>query len=196
MHLSDIALAVADRKPVMPPADAHTRKAAVAAILREVAAGIEVLLIRRAEREGDPWSGHMAFPGGHCDAGDINLAHTAIRETKEEIGLDLKTCGRLLGPLDISRPTLARDRLNIMVASYVFAVQGEHEFQLSHEVDEAIWTPLNDMIEGKLHTVYQPIWSHATDGWPGFDLDGRIIWGLTYRMLGTLFDLLQLDWRP
>lgn len=196
MHLSDIVIAVADRKLVMPPSDAHTKQAAVAAILREATAGIEVLLIRRAERAGDPWSGHMAFPGGHSDAGDINLAHTAIRETKEEIGLDLKTCGRLLGPLDISRPTSAQDRLNIMVASYVFALQGEHEFQLSHEVDEVIWVPLNDMIGGKLHTVYRSTWGHAARGWPGFDLDGRIIWGLTYRMLGTLFDLLQLDWRP
>ena len=55
------------------------REAAVAVILREVSRlAAEVLFIKRAEKAGDPWSGHMAFPGGHRDAEDrsqIGRAH-------------------------------------------------------------------------------------------------------------------------
>ncbi|MCA9639821.1 MAG: NUDIX domain-containing protein, partial [Myxococcales bacterium] len=72
------------------------RFAAVAAVLRPTDADTEVLLIRRAEHEGDPWSGHMAFPGGRHDPTDPDLLTTARRETLEEVGLDLSRRARLL----------------------------------------------------------------------------------------------------
>ena len=49
-----------------------------------------VLLIRRAERAGDPWSGHMALPGGRYEPKDPDLLGTALRETVEEVGVALK----------------------------------------------------------------------------------------------------------
>ena len=73
-----------------------TREAAVAAILRP-GDHTEALFILRASREGDPWSGQMAFPGGHKDPEDISIRHTAERETWEEIGLDLSRHARHLG---------------------------------------------------------------------------------------------------
>src|SRR5215471_21768996 len=76
------------------------RFAAVAAILRDREGEAEVLLIRRAQKTGDPWSGHMAFPGGRQDPSDLDLLHTAVRETQEEVGLELSPGRNLIGRLD------------------------------------------------------------------------------------------------
>ena len=65
--------------------------AAVALILN----GNKFLLIKRADQEGDPWSGHMALPGGHRENGET-CEQAAIRETMEETGLSV-TVKRLLG---------------------------------------------------------------------------------------------------
>ena len=83
------------------------KRAAVATILREGLEGPEVLLIRRAENPRDPWSGHMAFPGGREAPEDRDLLATAVRETHEEVGLDLQRSAHLLGRLD-ALPAVAR----------------------------------------------------------------------------------------
>jgi 8-oxo-dGTP pyrophosphatase MutT (NUDIX family) len=82
--------------------DPTPRRAAVALVLRVPvgAAGPELLLVKRAEYPGDPWSGHVAFPGGRAEPDDASPWHTAARETWEETGLDLLAAGRLLGTLD------------------------------------------------------------------------------------------------
>src|SRR6185436_21144367 len=86
-------------------------QAAVAVILigSEATSTLELLLIQRSERAGDPWSGHMALPGGRRDARDIDLRATAMRETREEIGVELSTA-RLLGRLDDLRPIRQSER--------------------------------------------------------------------------------------
>jgi 8-oxo-dGTP pyrophosphatase MutT (NUDIX family) len=82
------------------PDETETLWAAVATVLREhPERGLEVLLIQRAEREGDPWSGHIAYPGGRYSSTDASMQHTAERETIEEVGLDLRAHARLLGRL-------------------------------------------------------------------------------------------------
>src|SRR5512147_1099599 len=78
---------------------AEGRVAAVAAVLRQGTDGVELLFIRRAKRRGDPWSGHMAWPGGKREAGDAGLVACAVRETREEVGLDLQAHGELIGSL-------------------------------------------------------------------------------------------------
>ena len=81
--------------------DRHQRKrSAVVMMLREVAGGdVEILMIERAQRAGDPWSGHMGFPGGRVDAGDVHSYAAALRECMEEIGLDLASHGCFMGRL-------------------------------------------------------------------------------------------------
>src|SRR5688572_1073758 len=109
------------------------RHAVVAAILRDSPAGVEVLLIRRAEHEFDPWSGHMALPGGHGDAVDESLVATAVREVSEEVGLDLLEHAELLGRL----PELVAFPATFTIFPLVFALEAgrseEHTSELQSQ---------------------------------------------------------------
>ena len=97
----------------------HRSYAAVAAVLRDTSSGVEVLLIRRAEHPGDPWSGHMALPGGRQDPDDPDLLHTAMRETSEELGLVLDP-SQVIGPLDDLEAVARGRRVGMVVRPFVF----------------------------------------------------------------------------
>lgn len=167
------------------------RSAAVAAVLRPRPGGAEVLLIRRAAREGDPWSGHMALPGGREDMADPDLCHTATRETHEEVGLDLTRYGRLLGRLD-DIPAIARGRrIGMTIAPFVFELVEERPLVTNEEVEEVIWAPLSPLARGETATTVDYVLEGRRLELPAFDVRGRIVWGLTYRMLESLFAVLE-----
>lgn len=196
----DIAEAVEGLKVQPVTMNTGTRYASVAAILRKVhRAGereseledVQILFIRRAERHNDPWSGHVAFPGGHVDASDASLMHTAVRETKEEIGLDLDKHGQLLGPLGVTRPQTKPDgSIAMVVSSFAFSVFGDYELKLNDEVDEVIWTSMNDLVTGKLQTSVRKTIGGIEKNYPAFDLGGPILWGMTYYMLNVLLKVI------
>ena len=178
-------------------ADAATqeRQAAVAAILRAPQDGheAEILLIRRAERAGDPWSGHMAFPGGRREPADPSLYYTALRETMEEVGLDLAQHGRLLARLP-DLPAVARGRrVGLTITPFVFALDAPEPPPLApnEEVAEVLWTPLGPLARGERVASYA--YQHEGQAYqlPGFQVGERIVWGLTYRMLELLFGALH-----
>ena len=167
------------------------KRAAVAAVLRQGGMGPEVLLIRRAEHPRDPWSGHMAFPGGREDPGDADLLATAVRETREEIALDLQRQAELIGPLPML-PAIARGkRTGLTIAPFVFELAGEVELTLNHEVAETVWAPLGPLAQGEYATTVPYTLGGQEIRLPAHDVNGRIVWGLTYRMLDTLFMLLK-----
>lgn len=172
--------------------DAHgERRAAVAAVLRDHGSGTEVLLIRRAAREGDPWSGHMALPGGRQQGEDRDLLHTAIRETEEEVGLDLVASAELVGRLD-DLPAMARGRpAGLIIASFVFELFGAPSVTTNAEVDEVLWAPLTPLARGALDSTLP----YEVDGrkltLPAWDVEGRIVWGLTHRILSALFEVVR-----
>jgi 8-oxo-dGTP pyrophosphatase MutT (NUDIX family) len=164
----------------------------VAIVIREGTDGPQVLLIRRAEHPGDAWSGHMAFPGGREDPADESLLATAIRETLEEVSLDLGQAGRLLGQL-APLPAVARGRpVGMTIVPFVFELVADAKLIYSEEVVEAVWVPLDPLLQGHRRTTLM-----ADRGGgelvelPAHDVDGRIVWGLTYRMLDSLFELLR-----
>ena len=89
LSLKTIEYALSNHQPRRKLLRAVMRRSAVAMILREQRGDSEILMIKRAEHEGDPWSGHMAFPGGRMEPGDRHGLDVARRETEEEVGLAL-----------------------------------------------------------------------------------------------------------
>jgi 8-oxo-dGTP pyrophosphatase MutT (NUDIX family) len=192
LNLDQVRAALKGRRPVVAP-PGNGQRSAVAAVLRERPGGVEVLLIRRAAREGDPWSGHMAFPGGRADPADGDLLETAARETHEEVGLDLRTHAELVGRLDDLEAVARGKRVGMTIAPFVFALTEEAPLVTNEEVEETIWASLSPLARGENATTVD----YEVDGQkltlPAFDVHGRIVWGLTYRMLQALFAALDAE---
>lgn len=166
--------------------------AAVAAVLRQTASGAELLLIERAQRDGDPWSGHMALPGGRRDSSDASLLATALRETLEEIGLDLGAHADLVGHLADVDIVPRGERARGWIRPFVFVLRSA-EVELSPspaEVEAVLWARLSTIHGGEVDTTID--WSRDGQSmtFPGWKIEGRTVWGLTYRMMRSLFELL------
>ncbi|WP_394825114.1 NUDIX hydrolase [Pendulispora albinea] len=184
------------RHPGSPePAQPSAKRAAVAAILREGVDGgdAEILFIRRAEHPHDPWSGHMAFPGGRHEEQDPSIVDTAIRETREEVGLDLRAHGALLLRLPEVSATARGTVLDLTVASFVFAIpRAEANLVFSDgEVAEAIWSPLGPLARGETAEPFEFRNGETLYKLPSLRVGNRVVWGLTYRMLHAFFDALH-----
>lgn len=169
-----------------PPAG-HT-EAAVALIVR-ASAELEILLIKRAESERDPWSGHVALPGGRRDPEDPNLTQTAIREASEETGVELFSSGWSLGRLERvvpSHPTLPP----ITIMPYVFGVPESIEAKAnSAEVDQVLWVTLPVLLDPKTRGTTNILLPEGPADFPCYWVDGHAIWGLTFRILSEFTEL-------
>ena len=169
----------------------RTRQAAVAIILHPTANSTEVLFIKRATIPGDPWSGHMAFPGGHLEDGDEDLVEASIRETEEEIGLKLLR-SQFLGALSHQRTAPRGRQIDMIVAPYVFVVDELPIFNLSHEVDEIVWGCFSSMFHGQNYGTETYVVSESTTPFHGYRLgEENFVWGLTYRTLQCLFEAVD-----
>jgi 8-oxo-dGTP pyrophosphatase MutT (NUDIX family) len=168
------------------------RRSAVAMILREGHDGSEMLMIKRAEHEGDPWSGHMAFPGGRMEPADRHGLDVARRETHEEIGLALADADPCIGRLSdiMAHPILLRRR-PMVVTPYVFHLQRDVEFSLNYEVAEVIWVPMDFLLERGNRETMQWKRDGVPIPMPCYYYRGRCIWGLSLRMLDELLELLS-----
>ena len=171
------------------------RESAVAIILRNPAPQTELLFIKRSERAGDPWSGHMAFPGGHREADDAGLKETAIRETKEEIGLDLSNA-EYLGSIKEQRAMASGRNINLIISPHVFYLKEQSITSTNYEVDEIIWSNLGRLISGEYHDTETYVIGAEPKTCNGYRLEqGHFVWGLTYRMLKALFSTLDAKWK-
>ena len=187
---SDLERALALRAPLRLDLQV-SRKAAVALVFREGDSGLELLFIHRAEHPLDPWSGHMGFPGGRAEKDDSDLRETAIRETREEIGIDLARSGCSLGSLDEMRAMSRMRALDLTITPYVFRLDEHHAHVLSAEVTSVHWVPLDDLL-GPLYRGLLDV-SHGGENlsFPCFRVQGKTIWGLTYRMFSNLQALIE-----
>jgi len=165
------------------PAD---RKAAVAAILREHSGGAELLFIRRAEHPRDPWSGQMGLPGGRVEPADASPLDAALRETLEEIGLDLAALGRPLGRLSEVRTHLPLGSVPHSVVPFAFSVDGDPRLAPNEEVQEALWVPLSFLADGRNRNSFTWVRKGLPLPMPCIRFEGRVIWGLTLRIVDEL----------
>jgi 8-oxo-dGTP pyrophosphatase MutT (NUDIX family) len=179
-------------EPRRLPTAATTSHAAVATVLRWGGGEPEVLLIKRSERPFDPWSGHMAFPGGRQSPGDADLVATAVRETFEEVGVDLNARGELLGRLhDVQAIARARPT-DLVIVPQVFRIEGPVQLMPEPgEVEEALWAPLSPMRRGETLTTVTYEHQGRRFDLPGYQVGRHVVWGLTFRMIETLFEALD-----
>lgn len=162
----------------------------VAVMLAPGEKGLEVLFIRRAERAGDPWSGHIGLPGGRREDRDADLLATAIRETREEIGVDLPHAA-LLGSLDDLQPS-SPVLPPLIIRPFVFGVSPRPEAGTSEEVVCSYWVPLDSLHaargESKV-SIREKLVTVPCFRVPGLP-EGLVVWGLTYRILNGLLPLI------
>lgn len=166
-------------------APSGTPRAAVALVVAPGDSGApELLVIERARRDGDPWSGHMALPGGRSEPSDANWLATAMRETREEVGVPLGD-DDLVGELDDLRPVSAPAR--IVVRPFVFVVSQRPALTLNDEVASVEWAPLDQLArsQGTVEVVHLG----AARVMPCYFVRGRAVWGMTQRILEPFLPL-------
>jgi 8-oxo-dGTP pyrophosphatase MutT (NUDIX family) len=163
-------------------------QASVALVLR-ARDTLELLLIKRATSERDPWSGHMALPGGRKDPDDPDLQATARRETLEETGVDLGALARPLGRLGDVAPSSPRlPRLTI--SPFVFGVPRDVEARVaSREIERVYWVPVDDLRDPASHGEVEIALPGGSRSFPAFRVVGEQVWGLTYRIVARFLDV-------
>lgn len=188
--LRRLARALEERPGVLAPDDGAPRRAAVAVVFRRADDDVlELLLIKRSERQGDPWSGHVALPGGRHEPGDATLQDTAVRETLEETGIDIARDGVVLGTLDELRPRTPV-LPPIIVTPFVAVVPATVSILPSDEVADSFWVSLASLADPSM-AVESDITSRGTT-WrvPTYRVGAHVVWGMTERILRNLLSLI------
>ena len=190
-RLAQVTAAVRAQAPVLAGRDGDWYEAAVALILREArGGGLEVLFIERAARSGDPWSGQIALPGGRRDRSDESLEDTAIRETREEVGLDLRRDGAIVGALDELRP-----RVNVLppviVRPFVATADAEARIESAGEVAGLFWAPLDEILDPSAAADREIVARGAAAMRPSIEYRGHVIWGMTERILRRFEEVIR-----
>ena len=165
-------------------------QAAVSLILREAQGSAQALIIKRAERPGDHWSGNLALPGGRAQVGDADLIATAARETYEEVGIDLLDGGEFIGQLEILTPTNWRlPRLEI--TPFVAVAPPRFMLSLNGEVASAFWISIADLKREGRSSFFSMLLDGVINKWPAYPSEGGPIWGITERILSNFLALLD-----
>lgn len=182
------ALSDLPRDPVLPPAG-DMMQAAVALVLRELDP-VDLLLIKRSRSPRDPWSGHMALPGGRLEPADPHLLATAMRETLEETGVALEGGADYLGRLPSLSPGSVR-LPRIAISPHVFLVRDPaHAFPASPEVAAVHWVPLRELRSRHVQDQVRIDLPGGARDFPCYRVAGEVVWGLTYRILSDFLGRL------
>jgi len=189
--VKDVERALGESSPQLVEQREEIRRAAVSAVLRDGADEAELLFIHRAEHPDDPWSGHMAFPGGRVDPDDRDSLAGALREAREELDLDLGVHGRLLGRLSDVRAVARGRRLPLVIEPFVFELEGDPDLTPNHEVAAVVWVPASFLADRSNRSTMQWRVDDMSIPLPCYRFEGHLIWGLTLQMIDELLALLE-----
>lgn len=184
-EIARLADSLAARTPVTVECepDEHPLHAAVALVLRPGESGeLELLMIKRADFEGDPWSGHVALPGGRREPDDMSLERTVVRETWEETAIDIDRDGAVIGALDEVSPRTPTVR-RVIVRPFVAAVAADVAVVESPEVAAAFWVPLSSLRETAAWITAEVVAQGRPLSVSAFAHGEYVVWGLTERIL-------------
>ncbi len=182
---------LASYAPELRPVEGK-RQAAVAIVLREAEESPELLFIERARHSGDPWSGHMAFPGGRVESSDSSARHAAERETLEEVGLSLSDAD-YLGRVDDLCGHAAAAARDMVISAHVYQLRVQSVLLPNYEVEEAFWFPLAGLLDEERHVVHAIDLPGRGTRFPGILVgapERHVVWGLTYRFLELFFEIV------
>lgn len=170
-------------------AEGRTR-AAVALVLRQLPDDLELLFIERASDVRDPWSGHLAFPGGKVEPGE-HARQAAERETREEIGLELGP-ERYLGRMS----DIIGANLPVRVSCFAYFITSANiEPTISLEVRDVFWVPLSELLKPEQNKIETVGFSGRTLNVPAIVMPqpGKpVLWGLTYRLVMQFMEIIRL----
>ncbi len=188
--LAEVEKALGAQPPVLHDAARFESHASVALVMvpHEYAGDLDLLFIRRRHDPRDFWSGHTAFPGGRLDATDADARAAAVRETREEVGVDL-TGARALGRLD----DLSGRSASLVVSGFVYGLSERPTVRANHEVDATRFMSLADIEAPTHHTVSGFEYLGQTLELPAiqvFEPPSLALWGLSYRFLELLMRAL------
>jgi 8-oxo-dGTP pyrophosphatase MutT (NUDIX family) len=159
------------------------RRAAVSVILSDRVAP-KILLIKRSEREGDPWSGQIAFPGGKFQEGDGSAKSTAVREAREEVGIDLDVTSEFLGYFHRFQTHTGE----LDVVPVVFLLKRSVRVKTNEEATSHMWVDLEKLASGEARSMYRLDLGGETREMPAFKVGDYVIWGLTHRIISALVE--------
>jgi 8-oxo-dGTP pyrophosphatase MutT (NUDIX family) len=163
------------------PQSKGLRFAAVAIIIRDRLTP-KVLLIRRAEHSGDPWSGQIAFPGGKMQSGDKTAKDIAVRETFEEVGIDLDKAADFLGYAEVT--TTHTGTMDVVPS--VFLLKQEVVIKSNEEVASFRWVDLDELLGPVGKSTYRLDYAGKVVEMPAFLTGDYVVWGLTHRILSSI----------
>ena len=190
-RLLHIASAVRTHVPVMASRDGTYFEAAVALILRETRDNdVELLFIERAARADDPWSGQIAFPGGRFDVTDESLEDTVVRETREEVGLELHRDGIVIGPLDEARPRI-QILPPVIVRPFVATIGADAAPRVSDEVAGFFWAPLDAILDPANTRDTEIVVRGEPMVRPAIHFGAYSIWGMTEHIIRSFENIIR-----
>ncbi len=182
--IDDVAKVLADYAPNTDASNEVDKHAAVAFLLREGDFGVETLFIQRAEHPDDPWSGHMALPGGRVEDYDKSFDAAARRETLEEVGIPVPETDVIARLDDVYGGRLVD--YGMAVVPFVCRCDFAGPLKLNYEVADTVWLPLSYLANPENIVEYHFNLSKDLKSFPSYQYEQYTIWGMTYYMIVSL----------